>query len=179
LPQLPDEVSQLVRPFTHRLAEACTDLPVQLTHGDCNDGNVLVASEGAVGFIDIDHLPSGPRIRDLAYYLASRLHRHLDSPDTAPRATAALSAVLSCYLAGYHRAYPLTPHEVSAVVPLMLLVEIGGAHWSLHGWEPNVDRYRRNLNSISWLTAQFDDLVRSAVHAHERPARRSPGQRGP
>ena len=165
LPRLPEEVIQLVRPFTHRLAEACTDPPVQLTHGDCNDGNVLVDPGRAVGFIDIDHLPTGPRVRDLAYYLASRLRRHLDNPDTATRATAAFSAVLSCYLAGYHQAYPLTPYEVSAVVPLMLLVEIGGAHWSLHGWEPNIDRYRRNLRSISWLTAHFDDLVTSAEEA--------------
>ena len=160
LPQLPGEVTGLVQPYVARLAEACGDLPVQLTHGDCNDGNVLIGPKQRISFIDIDHLPTGPGVRDLAYYLASRLRRHLANPQTATRTTGAFTIVLPSYLAGYRSVQQLSEQEISAIVPLMLVTEIGGAHWSLHGWERNLASYRRSLASMEWLIARFDELRR-------------------
>lgn len=161
LPELPLEAVQFVEPFTDLLRDTCTGLPVQLTHGDCNDGNVLVNQDQVIGIIDIDHLPTGPRVRDLAYYLASRLRTHLAQPDST-NATAALANLFGDYVAGYHQTYPLTEQELRAIVPLMLLVEIGGAHWALNGWEPNRDNYHRSLQSIIWIGDHFETLVQAA-----------------
>jgi Ser/Thr protein kinase RdoA (MazF antagonist) len=163
LSQLPHEAIRLVVPLADQLAETCTGLPVQLTHGDCNDGNVLLDGSRVAGIIDIDHLPTGPRVRDLAYYLASRLSRHLTASPTAAATTAAMVSHFSRYVAGYHDAYPLTQHERSAIVPLMLLVELGGAHWSLHGWEPDLTSYRRCLAAIAWLVERYDSLSRATT----------------
>ncbi len=152
-----------MQPYAERIAEACRDLPVQLTHGDCNDGNVLIGSEQRISFIDIDHLPTGPRVRDLAYYLASRLRRHLASPQTATLTTGALVNLIPSYVAGYRQVQQLGEQEISAIVPLMLITEIGGAHWSLHGWERNLENYRRSLASIDWLVTRFDELTKLAA----------------
>jgi Ser/Thr protein kinase RdoA (MazF antagonist) len=162
LPDLPVEATRLVDPFIDRLRDTCADLPAQLTHGDCNDGNVLVDRGRVTGFIDVDHLPTGPRVRDLAYYLASRLRTRLGHPDTAEFETAALSSVFGNYVSGYHEAYPLTEQERDAIVPLMVLVEVGGAHWALNGWEPSPTDYRRSLHSLIWMTRHFDSLADSA-----------------
>lgn len=163
LPQLPDEATKLMQPYVERTAKACVDLPVQLTHGDCNDGNVLIGPEQRISFIDIDHLPMGPRVRDLAYYLASRLRRHLASPQTATLAVDAFVNVIPSYVSGYRHVRQLSEQEISAIIPLMLITEIGGAHWSLHGWERKMENYRRNLVSIEWLVTRFDELTRLAV----------------
>jgi Ser/Thr protein kinase RdoA (MazF antagonist) len=159
LPQLPDEVVNLVRPHADRLRQACSGLSAQLTHGDCNEGNVLVDGGRVTGFLDLDHLPTGPRVRDLAYYLASRLRTHLSAADRGQRPETSWHASVGSYVAGYHSAYPLTEHERNAVVPLMLLAEVSGAHWSLHGWQPDDANYRRNLRSIAWITEHFDELA--------------------
>ena len=68
-------------------------------------------------------------------------------------------ASVGSYVAGYHSAYPLTEHERNAVIPLMLLAEVSGAHWSLHGWQPDDANYRRNLRSIAWITEHYDELA--------------------
>lgn len=168
LPQLPEEAIQLVQPFTDLLHDTCANLPVQLTHGDCNDGNVLIDQGRVTGIIDIDHLPTGPRVRDLAYYLASRLSTHLAQPETKEAATTAMTAVFSDYVAGYRQAHPLTDQELRAIVPLMLLIEIGGAHWALNGWETNTTYYQRSLRSITWIAHHFDTLTQSAQTHRDR-----------
>lgn len=162
LPQLPPEATQLVQPFIGVLYDTCAGLPTQLTHGDCNDGNVLIDQGRVTGVIDIDHLPTGPRVRDLAYYLASRLSTHLVTPGPA-EAAAAMAAVFPDYIAGYQQVYPLTDQERQAIVPLMLITEIGGANWALHGWETNTAHYQRSFRSITWITGQFDSLMQSAT----------------
>lgn len=161
LPELPAEAVRRVEPLTDLLLQTCAGLPAQLTHGDCNDGNVLVDQGRVTGFVDVDHLPAGPRVRDLAYYLASRLRRHLTGPQASEAATSALLAVVGDYVAGYHQTYPLTDQERSAVVPLMLVVEIGGAHWALHGWQPDATSYQRSLRSIAWVVDHLDALAAS------------------
>jgi len=168
LPELPPEVVDLVEPLEGLLRDGCANLPTQLTHGDCNDGNVLIDRGRVTGVIDIDHLPSSPRSRDLAYYLASRLSRHLAKSQTAENATAAMVGIFSDYVAGYHQAYPLTEQELRSIVPLMLVTEIGGAHWALNGWETNIAGYQRSLHSISWIAGHFDTLTQAARTAEHR-----------
>jgi Ser/Thr protein kinase RdoA (MazF antagonist) len=162
LSKLPEEVVRVVAPFVDRLRVAVSGLPTQRTHGDCNTGNVLVRGTRVSGFIDIDHLPIGPRVRDLSYYLASRLRVHLSQPGTAERDAAAMVAVLGAYVAGYQETCPLSEQELAAVVPLVLLVEIGSAHWSLHGWVPSPDSYQRSVRAIAWVTGHLDELTEAA-----------------
>lgn len=159
LPALPDEAARPIAPIVDRLRAAVSDLPTQLTHGDCNNGNVLVDGGRVSGFLDFDHLPVGPRVRDLSYYLVSRLRTQLSEQRTVAESVTAFRGVLTRYVAGYDAASPLTPPERQAVVPLMLLIGLGGAHWCLHGWEPNPDGYRANLRSITWIAGQFDAMA--------------------
>jgi Ser/Thr protein kinase RdoA (MazF antagonist) len=156
-PQLPAELRAATSPFRDRLYAAIVDLPTQRTHGDCNVGNVLVHDGAVTGIIDLDHLPMGPRVRDLSYYLISRLNAHIDhaEPD-------AMVAVLRHYVAGYHSEHPLTARELAAVVPLMLTVAIGGADWQLHGWTPNPAGYQRDLRAIEWFTQRYDEIADAA-----------------
>lgn len=170
LPELPPEVVDLVEPLEGLLHERCANLPMQLAHGDCNDGNVLIDRGRVTGVIDIDHLPSSPRARDLAYYLASRLSRHLANPETADAATAAMTSVYRDYVAGYQQAHHLTDQELHSIVPLMLVTEIAGVHWALNGWEANIASYQRSLRTIRWITGHFDALTQAA---------RAPEQRDP
>lgn len=149
LAKLPPEVTNLVDPLTDRVLQAIEDLPTQRTHGDCNTGNVLVHGTEVSGFIDLDHLPLGPRVRDLAYYLVSRVHEH---------DRAATMSMLDRYVAGYDDAYPLTARERAAIAALMLAIELGGASWHLHGWTPDPAKFQQNVRTVEWLAAHFDEL---------------------
>lgn len=164
LPGLPAELTQLVLPLKDRLWDATVDLPTQRTHGDCNTGNVLVYEGQVSGFIDLDHLPISPRVRDLPYYLASRICRHLAVPDPADRerATRAWTAALGHYVSGYHDTYPLSERERAAVIPLVLMVHLSGASWCLHGWTPNPEGYEQDAHATAWTVDHFDELVAAA-----------------
>ncbi|HEY6737393.1 MAG TPA: phosphotransferase [Actinopolymorphaceae bacterium] len=155
---LPAELRSLIDPLRDRLWSALTDLPGQLVHGDCNAGNVLVHNGEVSGYLDLDHLPHGPRVRDLGDYLATRLRKQVI--DGEPEA---IVDVLRHYVAGYHAAHPLTEREVAAVVPLLLTVLVGGAGWCLHGWVSDPEGYRRNLSAIAWITPRYDALIGAAM----------------
>lgn len=161
LPQLP-ELRELIAPLMDHLWSATQDLSSQLTHGDCNTGNVLVRGSEVVAFLDFDHLPVGPRVRDLTYYLASRLRGHLADAVTAERNVQAWMAVLADYIAGYHAAHPLSVREIDAIVPLILVIEIGHTAWCVQGWVPDPAGYRRGLRTVSWLTTHLDDVIAAA-----------------
>ncbi len=156
--KLPAELRALVDPLRDLLWAALADLPSQLTHGDCNVGNVLVHNGEVTGFIDLDHLPHGPRVRDLCLYLGSRLVHQIIGGDPDAMAT-----VLSHYVGGYHSIHPLTERELAAVVPLMLTTLVGGAGWCLHGWVPDPAGYQRNLRAIVWITSRYERLVNVAA----------------
>lgn len=162
-PKLPAEITGPVGPFVDQLWAAVSSLPTQRTVGDCNTGNVLVHDNQVSAFIDVDHLPVGPRVWDLSDYLASRLRAHLSQPDTAERDMAAMLAVLGHYVAGYHQAYPLTRRELAAVIPLILVITIGLANWHRNGWVPDPDGYQQSVQAITWITANLDTLTTAAA----------------
>lgn len=163
LPGLPDEVKSLVESLVPQLTAPMADLPTQLTHGDCNHGNVLVDNGTVTGFLDLDHLPVGPRVRDLVSYVVSRLRGHLSHPRTTDRVATAMVGLLGSYVDGYRSANPLTPAEIRAVVPMMLLVEIAGANWCLHGWVRDLDKYRDHETSIRWIVDHFDQMCEQLI----------------
>lgn len=158
LPKLP-ELASMVAPVKDRLWKAVHDLPTQLTHGDCNTGNVLIRATDVVGFLDLDHLPIGPRVRDLSYFLASRLRHHLAHQPTAEHDSRAWIAALPHYLAGYRSALPLTDRELAAMVPLIVVTEIGSTAWCVNGWVPDPIGYQRGLDVVTWLIAHLDELT--------------------
>lgn len=162
LPKLP-ELASMVAPLKDQLWTAVHDLPTQLTNGDCNTGNVLISGPDVVGFLDLDHLPNGPRVRDLSYYLGSRLRQHLAHDPTAERDSRAWIAALEHYVTGYHTALPLTARELAAIVPLILVIEIGSTAWCVNGWVPDPAGYRHGLNVIAWLIDRLDELTDAAT----------------
>lgn len=156
--RLPEELRTLTSPLRARLYSTVVDLPTQRTHGDCNVGNLLVHNDTVTGYIDLDHLPTGPRIYDLSNYLVTRLNVHVDygSPD-------AMIAVLAQYVAGYHETYPLSERELAAVVPLMLTIALAIADWHLHGPVRNLGAYDRDQCLIEWVTPRYDALNNAAT----------------
>lgn len=157
-PSLRGELRRLIDPLRDRLHAAIVGLPTQRTHGDCNVGNVLTQDGAVTGYIDLDHLPTGPRVYDLSKYLVSRLNAHADHgrPD-------AMIAVLRHYVAGYQATYPVSERELTAVVPLMLAVAIGNADWYAHGWAADPLAYQRELRTIELLTRRYEAVVGAAI----------------
>lgn len=106
------------------------DLPEQLISGDLNPGNVLLADgpeEWRVsGLIDIDHLPSGPRIYDLAYYLSRQARSAPGAPDRGDR----FLALLPHYVVGYAAENPLAAREIAALPAAIVATELGATTWS-------------------------------------------------
>jgi Ser/Thr protein kinase RdoA (MazF antagonist) len=147
----------LIDPLRDQLRASLADLPTQLTHGDCNVGNVLVHDGQVSGYIDLDHLPHSPRIRDLSVYLASRIREHIIAGDPD-----AMAGLLRHYVSGYHSRHPLTAREFAAIVPLMLTILIGNADWCLHGWVADPAGYRRNLQALEWIAPHYQQLAAAA-----------------
>lgn len=162
LPELERSVVEMIMPVAGQLRAAVDGLPIQRTVGDCNSGNVLVRGSAVAGFIDCDHLPTGPRIRDLGSFLVSRLRRLLIGPAGAEGAQAWL-AVLGDHVAGHHAAYPLSERELAAVVPMMIVIGLGGAHWALHGWVVDQQHYRDNVTAIAWMVAHQEEMITAAL----------------
>lgn len=163
LPKLP-ELASMVAPLKEQLWAAVHGLPAQLTNGDCNTGNVLTRGTEVVGFLDLDHLPTGPRVRDLSYYLASRLRHHLAHDDhIAVRDSRAWITALAHYVTGYQSALPLTDRELAAIVRLILVTAIGHTAWCVNGWVPDLPGYRHGLAVVSWLIAHLEELTAAAA----------------
>jgi Ser/Thr protein kinase RdoA (MazF antagonist) len=167
-PQLP-EVASLIAPLRDDLYAEVKGLPTQRTHGDTNTGNVLVRGTTVSAFLDFDHLPTGPRVRDLSRYLASRLRQHLTQEATAERDAAAWVAALGDYTAGYDETYPLSSQEVAAIVPLLLLVEIGFTSWCVHGWVPDPAGYQQGIRAIRWLAPRLQELTAASTQVVPTP----------
>jgi len=145
-----DAVVAIHRTLTSRRAdmvEALSDLPEQRIHGDFHLGNILISNEKVTGLIDLDHLPIGPKIYDLAYLLANR----------AADETEQLPAITASVVGGYRSASTLNQHELAAVVPAMLAVQL-----QLVGWVLGNPRFaanaRAHLNGYFWINEHYDEL---------------------
>lgn len=141
---------RLVRINQARLAAAVADLPVTRLHGDCHGGNLLADSEGLYGVIDIDHLPVGPRVCDLASYAADLL-RNRDS------LRGRVVAIIAAVIAGYHRHTALTAREVLAIVPAMITYELGMIHWFIG--ETGGEHQQIHLEVLDSILDTTDDLT--------------------
>ena len=154
---LPAELmDRTVAPHRDWLIAAMSDLPMQRIHGDCNNGNVLVHEGNFSGFIDLDHLPIGPRVYDVAYYLVHLMqdrHRRQDGN------SASFLSFAGELLDGYRSEATLSERETVAVAPTMLAAAAGLADW--HGRERSydADKLDENAAAMTWICEHLDELT--------------------
>jgi Ser/Thr protein kinase RdoA (MazF antagonist) len=167
-PQLPKDVrAHSVDPHRDVAMARLGGLPVQLIHGDCNSGNVLLSDGRVSGFIDFDHLPTGQRIYDLGYYLVHRVREVAARSEKQDRFGPAVLSFVGRYVAGYHAANPLSEAERAAVPAAMLAAEISLTTWSYllltemtYRAGPNeVESYARGVSSLDWISRNFMKLA--------------------
>lgn len=94
-------------------------MPRQLLHGDMHQGNVVV-NRGVARLIDFDKMMVGPRVFDLAKYIATSCFRARHEARLARRAVDDL-------LAGYASIDPLTDVEDASLIPLCMIVNAESA----------------------------------------------------
>lgn len=157
------ESERLDRIIPRRLVAAVTDLPVTRLHGDCHGGNLLADSTGLYGVIDIDHLPIGPRIYDLAYYAADLVknRHHLRGP---------IGAIIAAVVAGYQQHTTLTTRELLAIVPAMIISELGMIHWFID--KTGEEQQKIHLEVLDSILDTTDDLTH--LLAETQPAAAEP-----
>ena len=123
-----ERLSAAIDPVYDEMTRAVEGLPSQRIHGDCHAGNILLTGDEVTGFIDLDHLPIGPRMYDLGYFLSCSLVSCTDRGEPAEDALERLSRPL---FAGYRSVLPLTEGEAEAILPIMLYVQLILADWYL------------------------------------------------
>lgn len=159
-PNVPEQIRECITPeFQQTLEESLTDLPIQRIHGDCNTGNILLYRARVSGFIDLDHLPIGPRVYDIAYYLVYRLQDLLELHNAAG-VEQIFEPEFAEYLSGYQSEapMPLTSQELSAIAPAMFTAAAGLAAW--HSLEHVYDakKVRQGTNAAIWIRCHLPQL---------------------
>ena len=111
-----DEVTGLIEFVVEQVGEVearIERLEKGVNYNDCNDHNVLVASDVAmpevIGFIDFGDVHYGPKINDLAVCLAYAMMGH---PDPVGAAVEVVT--------GYHREVALSESELEVLLPLAM-----------------------------------------------------------
>jgi Ser/Thr protein kinase RdoA (MazF antagonist) len=144
-----DHASNDLMPEVHR---ALDGLPQQLIHRDLHPGNLLTSGTAAVGFLDCDHLCTGPRLLDLAYYALSlrkwaATHEH--EADHWPDYLRAL-------VDGYDETSELSEHERATVPHLMVATEVRFAVWM---FDLHPESIAGELHTLTWLHDQFHQIA--------------------
>jgi Ser/Thr protein kinase RdoA (MazF antagonist) len=167
-PKLPEEVrAHSADPHRDVAMAMLRGLPVQLIHGDCNAGNVLLSDGHVSGFIDLDHLPIGQRIYDLSYYLVHCVREVTARPGEQERLGSALLSVVGRYVDGYHAVNALSTAERAAVPAAILAAEISLTSWShllltemSYRAGPNEpESYANGVSSLDWIGRNFKELA--------------------
>ena len=120
-------------------------LPRQHIHGDCHGGNIISYQGRVSGFIDLDHLPLGPRIYDIAYLMADFAKAHFFGLSSHARWLDNFSYIL----AGYEKIQVLSEIERESIWITMLLIQLRFAYW-LFKYKSDDAAYK-NLYSFFWL----------------------------
>jgi Ser/Thr protein kinase RdoA (MazF antagonist) len=90
---------------------ALTALSEQPIHGDCHGGNIVLCAGEVSGFVDLDHLPTGPKIYDLGSLLADQVKWRIDRPERLGEWLATAGYVIS----GYEQENTLSGREKEAI----------------------------------------------------------------
>ena len=133
---------------------ALADLPAQTIHGDCHGGNYLLYRGQVSGFVDLDHLPTGPRVYDLGYLLADMAK----APFVGVLAHRGWLDTFHHVVAGYQREVALSRREVEALWTVMLATQVLFVDWFLaHG---RYELARKNLEAFYWIYEQGEEITR-------------------
>lgn len=148
-----EPLARKVDPLLPGIAAAFTDLPHQLIHGDCHDGNMLLHEGRVSGFIDLELLPTGARLHDLARYLGNRILWAIEDPDARGPAFWSLVGAL---LSGYDTVNTLTARERAALVPAILIREIDNADWCLGQGDTTSSYVTGTIRTAHWIADNYD-----------------------
>ena len=144
---------------TDEVCAALADLPEQYIHGDCHGGNILITAGDGSGFIDLDHLPIGPRVYDLFYLMADRAKERIFEPERL----ASLPSLLPHLVSGYERERQIsvTPRERAALWPGMLATELLFVQSAAtKGDLVNLDRH---LRTLTWVRQSREEIQRTLL----------------
>jgi Ser/Thr protein kinase RdoA (MazF antagonist) len=144
------EVVDAIRP---EMSDALAGLPVQTIHGDCHGGNFLLYRGDVSGFIDLDHLPQGPRAYDIGYLLADMAKARFVGSHAHDTWLENFDQVL----AGYERESKLSQRERHALWYIMLATQLLMAHWLFkHG---SSEIAFKNLEGFYWIVQRRDEIA--------------------
>jgi len=142
-----ERLTKAVAPVRDDMIRAFDGLPSQRIHGDCHAGNILFDGDELTGFIDLDHLPIGPRMYDLGYYLSCGITSCTDAGEAPADALERLGRPL---FAGYRSVTALADGEPAAIAPIMLSVQLILADFYLQA--ANHPRAHRSLRFVHWAS---------------------------
>ncbi len=140
--------------LAQRLPGRLPGLPAQYIHGDCHGGNIVWDGERVSGFIDLDHLPWGPRVYDLGYFLADLAKNRFREQAKIANWFAGLRPFLRAYQAGL----ALSEAEITILPAVMMAVQVRFAAWFERHADPG--RVRLNLDALYWLDEQSGRILR-------------------
>jgi Ser/Thr protein kinase RdoA (MazF antagonist) len=161
-PQL-EAFNRIMTPIGDAFADALADLPVQHIHGDCHGGNILLHDGTVSGFIDLDHLPVGPKPYDLGSLLADRVKWQMVHPDAVNMWLEYVDRVI----VGYEQENCLSGREKEAIWWIMLAVQVLMTEWfSERHDETNV---ALNLAAFHWIHSHKEEIVpRMSISSNAR-----------
>jgi Ser/Thr protein kinase RdoA (MazF antagonist) len=149
-----DRFADIMAALEGEMTAGLDDLPMQYIHGDCHGGNYLLYRGEVSGFVDLDHLPIGPRVYDIGYLLADMAKaRFFDN-----HAHAGWLADFPCVLAGYQQESSLSGREKDAIWFVMLATQVLFVEWFL-GHDRD-DLARKNLAAFHWIYRHGDQIAR-------------------
>ncbi|MEI6287768.1 MAG: phosphotransferase [Bacillota bacterium] len=135
------------------------ELPQQIVHRDAHDGNVIVAGDGALWFIDFEISLFGARIFDPAYVCTGMLENvfSMGNPDTVEAALAEKMRALQGFLAAYSETVRLTEREKTLVWEMMQIIQlICAANCYNHG---NAEAGDKNIKLLTWIARNKIEFV--------------------
>ncbi len=147
-PAMQQAARSVLETFVHQVEPVLADLPGQVIHNDANDANIVLDRDGAVhGLIDFGDLCRAPRICGLAIAGAYAL---AEVPAGADPVRGLLPLV-----AGYHAVAPLSPVELTLLLPLLrarLAVSLAMGAWQ-HAADPE-NGYLLSSRPAVWSALQ-------------------------
>lgn len=151
-PDEKEKLEEVLNSVKEPMLRALSGLPTQFIHGDCHGGNILLDGVEVSGLIDLDHMPTGPRLYDLSYYLNGPAREIYKQPE---REDWFFKQVLPAFLKGYQSVTPLQNSEKEALPYLMMGVDLIMAGWF---FEPSdiPDWARENLELFVWTAHRLD-----------------------
>jgi Ser/Thr protein kinase RdoA (MazF antagonist) len=160
VPRILSALSEHANTFRHlfvtlqdEMSKALQDLPTQLIHGDCHGGNYLIYRGDVSGFIDLDHLPTGPRVYDIGYLLADMAKaRFFDN-----HAHAHWLDSFHHIVAGYQQESSLSRHELNSLWYVMLATQVLFVDWFFQ--HDGRDLALKNLEAFHWILRRKNHIT--------------------